>query len=97
MNVRSYCWKARFFFFFVELREFEIYFKIHNIQNANNYFMTVIFAGITNLDKWMTQKERMISAIGTVNVDPKVIDNQLIQIEVFLSLFLLCSQVMLRC
>lgn len=59
--------------------------------------MTVIFAGITNLDKWMTQKERMISAIGTVNVDPKVIDNQLIQIEVFLSLFLLCSQVMLRC
>lgn len=44
----------------------------------------VIFAGITSLDKWLTQKERMMLAIGTINVDPKVIDNQLIQIEVFL-------------
>lgn len=49
----------------------------------------VIFAGITSLDKWLTQKERMMLAIGTINVDPKVIDNQLIQIEVFISSFCL--------
>lgn len=72
--------------FFVELKEFEIYFEVHCIQNTN--FMIVIFEGKINLDKWLTQKERMISAIGTVNVDAKVIDNQLIQIEVFLSFFL---------
>ncbi|VBB27153.1 unnamed protein product [Acanthocheilonema viteae] len=40
---------------------------------------------VTNLDKWLTQKERMISAIGTVNVDPKVIGNQLVQIELLRS------------
>ncbi|EFO27979.2 spectraplakin [Loa loa] len=36
---------------------------------------------VTSLDKWLTQKERMISVIGTINIDPKVIDNQLIQIK----------------
>uniref|UniRef100_A0AAF5PYW1 GAR domain-containing protein n=2 Tax=Wuchereria bancrofti TaxID=6293 RepID=A0AAF5PYW1_WUCBA len=41
----------------------------------------LLLEGITSLDKWLTQKERMMSAIGTVNVDPKVIDNQLIQTE----------------
>lgn len=43
----------------------------------------LIFTGVANLDKWLTQKERMMSAIGTVNVDSKVLDNQLIQLEVF--------------
>uniref|UniRef100_A0A0R3RSE7 GAR domain-containing protein n=1 Tax=Elaeophora elaphi TaxID=1147741 RepID=A0A0R3RSE7_9BILA len=45
----------------------------------------LLLEGVTNLDKWLTQKERMMSAIGTVNVDPKVIDNQLIQIELLRS------------
>ncbi|VDK27651.1 unnamed protein product, partial [Gongylonema pulchrum] len=35
----------------------------------------------TDLDKWLKQRERMMSAIGTVILDPKVIDNQIIQLE----------------
>lgn len=35
-----------------------------------------------NLDKWLKQKERMVSVIGAVSVDPKVIDSQVLQIEV---------------
>ncbi|KAK6106184.1 Spectrin repeat family protein [Brugia pahangi] len=46
-----------------------------------NEYAELLFEGITSLDKWLTQKERMMSAIGAVNIDPKVIDNQLIQTE----------------
>ncbi|KHN76670.1 Dystonin [Toxocara canis] len=40
-----------------------------------------LIQGCEHLDKWLRQKERMMSVIGTINVDPKVINNQLIQIE----------------
>ncbi|EJW84971.1 hypothetical protein WUBG_04118 [Wuchereria bancrofti] len=55
--------------------------KLDQAVSALKEWNELIFAGITSLDKWLTQKERMMSAIGTVNVDPKVIDNQLIQTE----------------
>lgn len=72
-------------FFFCKTQRIGNFFEFHNIHDTN--FMLVIFAGLINLDKWLIQKERMMSAIGTVNIDPKVIDNQLIQIEVFVSFF----------
>ncbi|KAM3720341.1 Microtubule-actin cross-linking factor [Dirofilaria immitis] len=40
---------------------------------------------VISLNKWLIQKDRMMSAIGTVNIDPKVIDNQLIQTELLRS------------
>ncbi|VDN02146.1 unnamed protein product [Thelazia callipaeda] len=44
-----------------------------------------LLEGTTMMDKWLMQKERMISAIGTVNIDPKVINNQILQIELLQS------------
>ncbi|VDK41941.1 unnamed protein product [Anisakis simplex] len=40
-----------------------------------------LIQGCEDLDKWLKQKERLTSVIGTINIDPKVINNQLIQIE----------------
>uniref|UniRef100_A0A915B3J8 Microtubule-actin cross-linking factor 1 n=1 Tax=Parascaris univalens TaxID=6257 RepID=A0A915B3J8_PARUN len=40
-----------------------------------------LIQGCGDLDKWLRQKERMMSVIGTINIDPKVINSQLIQIE----------------